>query len=182
MRLTLQQKHGVIPSQLLISPSPLKASLIIASFGSSTPYKAHVFDLDVTQDPNYTPPTVEKPLRYGALPEIHHQFRDDPRSPPKIITLVFLAAVLACLPALFIVWGGIGANVNHLGQAMQQAPIAHTLFFGSIVAMEGVFFMYYSSWNLFQTLPVAGTVALVAFVSGTKALREVQGRRLAGLR
>lgn len=65
---------------------------------------------------------------------------------------------------------------------MQTAPIAHVLFFGSVVAMEGVFFMYYTSWNLFQTLPVAGAVAVVGFVSGTKALSEVQGRRLAGLR
>lgn len=42
--------------------------------------------------------------------------------------------------------------------------------------------MYYTKWNLFQTLPVAGAVAVVGFVSGTKALSEVQGRRLAGLR
>jgi oligosaccharyltransferase complex subunit delta (ribophorin II) len=48
--------------------------------------------------------------------------------------------------------------------------------------MEGVFFLYYSAWNLFQTLPVMGVVAVVAFFSGTKALGEVQGRRLAGER
>jgi len=76
----------------------------------------------------------------------------------------------------------LGANLDHLGKAMQAAPISHTLFFGSVVAMEGVFFMYYTSWNLFQTLPIAGAVAAVAFVSGTKALREVQQRRMAGKR
>jgi oligosaccharyltransferase complex subunit delta (ribophorin II) len=48
--------------------------------------------------------------------------------------------------------------------------------------MEGIFFMYYTSWNLFQTLPAAGVVALVAFLSGSRALTEVQERRLAGLR
>ena len=48
--------------------------------------------------------------------------------------------------------------------------------------MEVVFFMYYTSWNLFQTLPVAVSIGLVAFLSGSRALREVQGRRLAGLR
>jgi oligosaccharyltransferase complex subunit delta (ribophorin II) len=48
--------------------------------------------------------------------------------------------------------------------------------------MEGIFFLYYSSWNLFQTLPVAGAVGLVAFLSGSKALSEVQTRRLAGKR
>lgn len=60
--------------------------------------------------------------------------------------------------------------------------MAHALFFGSIVAMEGVFFLYYVSWNLFQTLPVAGVVAAVAYVSGSRALTEVQDRRLAGER
>lgn len=48
--------------------------------------------------------------------------------------------------------------------------------------MEGVFFLYYTSWKLFQTLPVIGVVGLVAFLSGNKALAEVQSRRIAGQR
>lgn len=48
--------------------------------------------------------------------------------------------------------------------------------------MEGIFFLYYYNWSLFQMLPAAGIVGLVAFLSGTKALGEVQGRRLAGER
>ena len=72
--------------------------------------------------------------------------------------------------------------MEHFGKAMGAAPVAHGLFLGSVLAMEGVFFMYYVSWNLFQTLPVAGIVAVVAFVSGSRALTEVQDRRLAGER
>jgi oligosaccharyltransferase complex subunit delta (ribophorin II) len=56
------------------------------------------------------------------------------------------------------------------------------VFFGSIIAMELVFYLYYVSWNLFQTLPVVGLVGAVIFLSGTKALGEVQSRRLAGER
>jgi oligosaccharyltransferase complex subunit delta (ribophorin II) len=48
--------------------------------------------------------------------------------------------------------------------------------------MEIVFFFYYAAWNLFQTLPVIGLVGVVAFLSGSKALSEVQSRRLAGER
>jgi dolichyl-diphosphooligosaccharide---protein glycosyltransferase subunit 2 (ribophorin II) len=48
--------------------------------------------------------------------------------------------------------------------------------------MEGVFFLYYSTWNLFQMLPVAGIISLITILSGTKALGEVQSRRLAGER
>lgn len=76
----------------------------------------------------------------------------------------------------------LGANTNHLGKALGNAPVSHALFYGSILAMEGVFFMYYTVWNLFQTLPVAAVVGFVAFLSGSRALSEVQERRLAGLR
>ena len=65
---------------------------------------------------------------------------------------------------------------------MGAAPISHALFFGSVVAMEGVFFLYYSSWNLFQALPVIGIVGTIAFLSGSRALSEVRSRRLAGER
>ena len=79
-------------------------------------------------------------------------------------------------------WLALGANVNHLGKALGAAPLSHAAFLGSVVGMEFVFFMYYSAWNLFQTLPVAAVVAVVGYVSGSRALTEVQERRLAGLR
>jgi oligosaccharyltransferase complex subunit delta (ribophorin II) len=72
--------------------------------------------------------------------------------------------------------------VNHLSTALGKAPISHVAFLGSIVAMEFVFFLYYSTWNLFQVLPVALMVGAVTLLSGTKALGEVQARRLAGER
>jgi len=76
----------------------------------------------------------------------------------------------------------LGANLSHFGKATSAAPISHALFFSSILSMEGIFFLYYYKWNLFQTLPVAGVVSLIAFLSGSKALSEVQSRRLAGER
>lgn len=65
---------------------------------------------------------------------------------------------------------------------MSDAPVAHALFLGSVVGLEGILFMYYSSWNLFQTLPALFVVGMVSFVSGSRALTEVQDRRLANLR
>ncbi len=83
---------------------------------------------------------------------------------------------------IILQWFSLGANFNHLSNAINDAPIPHAVFFGAILAMEGIFFMYYTSWNLFQTLPAAIGTGLVAFLSGSRALREVQGRRLSGLR
>jgi len=65
---------------------------------------------------------------------------------------------------------------------MSNAPVAHALFVGSIIGIEGILFMYYSVWNLFQTLPALLAVGLVTFISGSRALTEVQDRRLAGQR
>ncbi len=175
-----------IPVQLLAvaanPASPLRASIVIGSFGSAAPYVGALFDLTVVPDPSMPAPVAEAPLRYGKKPAIHHTFRADPHSPPKIISLVFVLAVAAALPALFVAWLLLGANVSHLGKALAAAPVSHAAFFGSILAMEGVFFLYYTRWNLFQMLPVAGVVGAITVLSGTKALGEVQARRLAGER
>ena len=121
-------------------------------------------------------------MRYGKRDEIHHIFRQDPKSPPKIITLVFVAAALAPLPILIGVWAALGANLNHLPEAFSNAPLSHSAFLGSILALEGIFFLYYSHWRLYQMLPAAGAACVIAFFAGSRALSEVQERRLIGKR
>ncbi|KAF2161697.1 hypothetical protein M409DRAFT_27756 [Zasmidium cellare ATCC 36951] len=171
-----------LPFQFLTSSKPLKASITLASFGSSIPYAGHAFNLKIDNDASTPPAVPSAPERYTSKPEIHHIFRADPKSPPTIISLVFTLAVIVTLPALIGGWLLLGGNFDHLGKAFGASPVAHGLFLGSIVAMEGVFFLYYSSWNLFQTLPAAAVVGTVAYVSGSRALTEVQDRRLAGER
>ncbi|EOD52840.1 putative oligosaccharyltransferase subunit ribophorin ii protein [Neofusicoccum parvum UCRNP2] len=174
--------HKDLPTQFLTSTSPVKASLVIASFGSTTPYASKVFDLDVQRDANVPLAIPDPPVRYGKKAEIHHIFKDDPRNPPKVITLFFTAAVAATLPILLGAWALLGANLSHAPKAFGAAPASHALFYGSIVALEGIFFLYYTAWNLFQTLPAAAAVGIVAYISGSRALSEVQERRLAGHR
>ncbi|KAK5011535.1 hypothetical protein LTR28_000375 [Elasticomyces elasticus] len=171
-----------LPYQILTSASPLHATIVIASFGSSAPFKTQLFSLTIALDPSAPLSIPEPPLRYGSREHITHTFRPPPRSPPTVISLVFTAAVLVTLPVLIVAWLTLGANVSHLGQAMKAAPISHVLFFGSLCMIEGVFGMYYTSWNLGQVLPVAGAVGVIAFLAGSRALSEVQERRLAGQR
>ena len=79
-------------------------------------------------------------------------------------------------------WLYLGGNLNHFSNAMQDAPVSHATFYGSVICIEGIFFMYYTSWNLFKTLPTLLLVGTIAFLSGSRALTEVQERRLASLR
>lgn len=97
---TLQTQKD-LPVQLLNSATPLEAKIVLGSFGASKAIVATVFEVNVVRDAN-SASNYEAPLRYGKRPEIHHIFRADPKNPPKIISLVFAAAVLAAIPVLFI--------------------------------------------------------------------------------
>ncbi|KAI1114932.1 Oligosaccharyltransferase subunit Ribophorin II-domain-containing protein [Nemania sp. NC0429] len=175
-------KYTDLPVQLATSTAALKASVVLASFGSSQALNKPIFSVTPKPDPAASPVVYEKPLRYGKREPIHHTFRADPKNPPKIISAFFALAVLATVPALFVGWLTLGANVSHIQHALRNAPIAHGVFFGSLVALEGVFFLYYVNWTLFEILPVVAVVSAATFVSGSKALGEVQSRRLAGQR
>jgi len=83
---------------------------------------------------------------------------------------------------LYSQWAALGANLSALPKALCAAPGSHPTFIASLLAMEGVFIMYYLRWNLFQTLTAAIIVGPVAFLSGSRALREVRARRLRGER
>ncbi|KAA8576423.1 hypothetical protein EYC84_006548 [Monilinia fructicola] len=112
-----------------------------------------------SQAPNlYVPPLSSHLLvpRKHLATILTHIFRPDPQSGPKIFSLAFALAVIATVPVLLGAWAYLGANLSHLSKATSAAPISHGLFYGSIIAMEGIFFLYYSSWTLFQTLPAAG--------------------------
>ncbi|KAJ5173029.1 hypothetical protein N7492_005622 [Penicillium capsulatum] len=170
-----------LPIQFLSLTKPVDARVVLGGFGNSEAYDSSVFKLSINRDPDVPVPTTEVP-RYGKQPEIHHTFKDSPTNPPIIITLFFVALVGATLPVLAGLWLFLGANVNHLSSAFKSAPLPHAVFLGSLVAFEGIFFLYYTSWNLFQLLPAAAVAGAVAFVSGSRALGEVQGRRFAGLR
>ncbi|KAJ5550846.1 hypothetical protein N7461_005544 [Penicillium sp. DV-2018c] len=178
-RIELTQKD--LPIQFLSLSNPVDARVVIGGFGSSDAYDSSAFQLSIDRNPNEPVPTVET-QRYGKKPEIHHIFKESPSSPPIIITLAFVAMVGAAIPVLAGLWFFLGANLNHLPLALKSAPLPHAVFLGSLIAFEGIFFLYYTSWNLFQVLPAVAIVGVVAFISGSRALGEVQGRRLSGLR
>ncbi|KAI9662646.1 MAG: hypothetical protein M1831_002689 [Alyxoria varia] len=186
-RSNIELTHKDIPLQFLQSSTtaskPLAASLVIASFGSSQPLKAPAFSLSITLADASTPlPASEPPPRHSALPEIHHIFKPDPTSPHIPITVFFGAAVFVTLPVLAGAWMSLGGNVNHVGEAFKKAPFAHAGFLGGIVAMEIIFAAYYVGWGLFKALPATAIAGSIVFVSGSRALGEVQSRRLAGKR
>ncbi|SPO02227.1 related to oligosaccharyltransferase delta subunit (ribophorin II) [Cephalotrichum gorgonifer] len=171
-----------LPLQHVTSEKPLHASIVIGSFGTAKGLVAPLFDLEVKHDASAAVPKYEKPLRYGKLPEIRHSPPEEKKTPPKVFSLFFLLAVLATVPALFIGWLVLGANVSHLPTALAAAPVSHIAFWASLLAMEGSFVLFYRNWKLLELLPVALGLGVAIWLSGVKALGEVQRRRLAGER
>lgn len=147
-----------------------------------------MFDVQVVNDEPAHAPSAEQaaaalnPVRYGKKEPQQHTFKADPKSAPRLLTYLFIIPVVAALPALLLVWIKQGANLAHVGHAFRNAPASHAIFLASVFALEAVFFLYYTHWKLFELLPAAGVAGLVAYLSGSRALTEVQERRLAGLR
>jgi len=92
--------HRDFPPQLLYVDS-LQVSLVVASFGESTPLKAFIARLKpVTNEASPTKP--EDPERWLPKPEITHTFRAPQKLPNKQLSFLFSAAVMAGLPLFFV--------------------------------------------------------------------------------
>jgi oligosaccharyltransferase complex subunit delta (ribophorin II) len=92
--------HRDIPPQLLYVDT-LQLSLVVASFGDSTPLKVGVVTVrPVTNEASPTKP--EEPERWLPKPEITHTFRAPQKLPNKQLSLLFSAAVAAGLPLFFV--------------------------------------------------------------------------------
>ncbi|CAG8556987.1 402_t:CDS:2, partial [Racocetra fulgida] len=89
---------------------------------------------------------------YGPKPEINHIFRPDEKLPP--------------------IWLSYTPG----------STLMSLLFLSSILAIEVLFYNYWTHLNIFQTLSWLTGLSIVAFITGQKALSDVQKWRLLGLR
>jgi len=69
------------------------------------------------------------------------------------------------------------ADLDSWGKAMADAPMAHAMFFASLVIFEIRFFKYWVGGTLGQILLESGAIGVVGFLSGRSALGEVMRRR-----
>jgi oligosaccharyltransferase complex subunit delta (ribophorin II) len=93
------QSKKDIPTQFLATSEPVDAEIVIGSFGGSDAYRNLAFQLSINGDAS-APAASDSVERYGKQPRINHIFKTDPKSPPPIITLIFLLATLVTIPVL----------------------------------------------------------------------------------
>ena len=162
--------------------SQLELSLILGGFGDDEAAEIKLATLEVLSDAKvpYTLPV--SPLRYAALPEITHTFKPDQVMPPVVVSIGFSLVLGLGVLGLLSAWMTLGVNVDAMSSALQKAPIAYTVFIGSLVSIELLFVVYWLQLRILAALALLGGLSVPLFFSGRFALREVEARRKAGLR
>ncbi|SAL96095.1 hypothetical protein [Absidia glauca] len=112
-------------------------------------------------------------------PEIHHQFRPAESMPSAWFSQLFTLIVLSPWLLLALGWTVIGVTPNKVASSLSsQRGVWILAFVTSLAATDYLFFLYWTRWNIFQTLTSVGGWSLVIFATGQRALSFVQRHRL----
>lgn len=168
--------------------SPLNITLLLGSF-VHPPAKIELFKLVV-------PPSqpalahAEEPF-FHPLPEIHHTFRADPKTPPRLLSLVFSAIVVAPWVVLLGlvriskhctgVYGYID-NMLQWGYIQPKVPQLFSLnvlpFILNLAAFEGLLLWYWVDLKIGQVLAYGAVLGLFTAAAGNRALSAISKQRL----
>ncbi|KAG6819562.1 hypothetical protein H0H93_010727 [Arthromyces matolae] len=144
--------------------TPLKVTLIIGS-PIHTPFKVELFDLVVPA--SQPAPVHPNEQTFHPLPEIHHTFRPEPKLPPRPISLLFSAVVLAPWAVLFVLWSQVSIRVPHL---FSTSILPFILTLG---AFEGLLVWYWVDLKLGQVLGYGAVLGVVTILTGKQALSKI---------
>ncbi|RUP52432.1 Dolichyl-diphosphooligosaccharide--protein glycosyltransferase subunit Swp1 [Jimgerdemannia flammicorona] len=145
-------------------PDPLKYALGSINIEST-------FDLSKSAESATTAAVI-----YGPRPEIRHIFRQPDKVPAAWLSNAFVLVVLSPWLVLLGAWLALGITPAILGPFVSSISIL--AFFSTLVATEFLFYKYWTSLNIFETLTYFAGLSVFTFVTGQRALSEVQARRL----
>ncbi|EPQ52216.1 oligosaccharyl transferase delta subunit [Gloeophyllum trabeum ATCC 11539] len=148
---------------------PVKVQLLLGSFKHS-PSKFDLFELTV---PASAPPAQHPDeASFHPLPPIEHTFRPEQKVPPKFVSAVFSALVVAPWVVLLGLWSTLQYRVPHL-----FSP--HILpFTSSLAAFEALLLWYWVDLKLGQVLLYGAILGVVTAVTGKQALGAAGDWRL----
>ena len=166
--------------------NPLTVTLVVGSFEHS-PKKWELFDMYLPE--SQPPPQHPDEPTFHPLPEIHHTFRPEVKTPPKVIPAVSSALVLApwviLLGLVRTADPSVEYNANSSPQWGHVRPTAPHLtsvhifpFLASIAAFEGLLFWYWVDLKLGQVLLYGAGLGLVTALTGKSALATRSAWRL----
>jgi oligosaccharyltransferase complex subunit delta (ribophorin II) len=145
--------------------------LIVGDAGIENPFSWKVCSISLTFAETALPSAPKE--KFSVQPEIHHIFRKPEPRPPRIITVVFTALVVAPVLLLLILWLYLGANLSGL----IQSGLPGILFSVGLGAILCLLFVFWLSLNMFTTLKLLAAVGAFTFVAGQRMLRNIAEKK-----
>ncbi|QSL66473.1 hypothetical protein MERGE_000853 [Pneumocystis wakefieldiae] len=171
----LKLNHKRIPLSLLFSDKPLLLTLVIGSFGDTTPLLYKLGELQIIDISNEHE-IPASPIRYGPLSEISHTFSPRKEDCSKVLSLVFSGAILVAFIKLFKKLKNTSFETSFFS-ILRQNSFSCFLFFFLLLSIEFLFYLYWTSIRLLQTLVGILIMSPFLFVSGRRTLSEIQRKR-----
>jgi oligosaccharyltransferase complex subunit delta (ribophorin II) len=110
--------------------------------------------------------------RYSKKPEIEHQFQVPEKRPPAVVSNVFTVIVLSPLLLLLILWLKIGINISNFPMSLSAVG-----FHVGLAAIFGLYYLYWVSLNMFDTVRYLGLLGIPTFLFGNRLLSGIAGKR-----
>ncbi|KAF1798665.1 Oligosaccharyltransferase subunit Ribophorin II-domain-containing protein [Mucor lusitanicus] len=114
--------------------------------------------------------------------EIHHVFRPAEKMPPASFSKLFTLVTLS--PWLVLIGGWLqlgitpGKVISELVSGSTVRTVSIAAFVTSLLAVEYLFYLYWTQLNLFQTLTYLSGLTVITFFAGQRALSSIQSRRI----
>lgn len=109
---------------------------------------------------------------YRPRKEIVHQFREEEKRPPAIVSTVFSGLTILPLFILFILWLKIGFNLSNMPFGL--SPLGFHL---SHAAVFGLMYCYWKYLNMFETIKYLALLSIPLFFFGHRVLATLAARR-----
>ncbi|KAG5646092.1 hypothetical protein DXG03_004331 [Asterophora parasitica] len=151
------------------SNAPLQVSLLIGS-STHSPLALTLFDLVIPA--SHPAPVHPDEASFHPLPEIHHTFRPEQKLPPRPISVIASAVVLAPWVVLLGLWAQVAPRAVHV---LSPSIFPFILTLG---AFESLLVWYWVDLKLGQVLSYGGVLALVTVFAGKQALSKIGDRRV----
>lgn len=169
---------GGVEKQLGTLGGGYSLALLVGDAAIETPVQWSLGDVAVSFKPLDDGSQPDDPAQFPAAfqprPTILHMHRPPEKQPPAVVSLVFAAVTLA--PLLLVLAVALGSlKANFKGMAGNSAAL---VFHGSILAILGLYWAFWTKLNLLQTLPILSVLALLTFFSGYFALSAHADSRL----
>ncbi|XP_016459633.1 dolichyl-diphosphooligosaccharide--protein glycosyltransferase subunit 2 isoform X2 [Nicotiana tabacum] len=133
-------------------------------------------ELDLPEPPEKAarppPQAVDPSSRFGPKAEIAHVFRVPEKRPPRDLSYAFLALVL--LPFLGFLVGLLRLHVNLKNFPTASGPAMFAILFHLLIAaVLSLYVLFWSQWNLFQTLRALGFLGIFLLFVGHRTLSHL---------